>query len=136
MAYQKFIEECINNQTSCLLASINQAGIPQIRAMLMPVKAEGNTFWFHTNTSSKKVQQYKDNAKACLYFYDDATYQGVSLLGTVEVLDKDVDKKNFWKDEYKVYYSNGEGLSDFTVLKFVASEGSYYHNFSSQEFSL
>lgn len=128
------IKKLMQEQSICFLGSVTEAGYPMIRAMLQPVKIEGNTFYLHTNTSSHKVQQYLKNEKACVYVCNPMTFEGVTLLGEMEVLMKDEEKRPFWKEEYHIYYANGEGMSDFTVLKFQAISGEYYQNFTTQTF--
>ncbi|MGG5317908.1 pyridoxamine 5'-phosphate oxidase family protein [Enterococcus sp. AZ072] len=131
---RRMIEKLVQEQGTCFLGSITEEGYPMIRAMLQPIKIEENCFYLHTNTSSNKVQQWIKNEKACLYVCNPTTFEGVSLLGEMDVLIKDEEKRPFWKEEYRIYYAKGEGLSDFTVLKFEASSGEYYQNFSVQTF--
>lgn len=124
------IEELMKEQEICFLGSVTAAGYPMIRAMLRPIKIEGNSFYLHTNTSSNKVQQLIKNPKSCLYVCNPTTFEGVTLLGEMEVLLAEEEKQPFWKEEYRIYYSQGEGLSDFTVLKFKAASGEHYQNFA------
>ena len=63
------INEFISKQKTAFLASVNEEGYPVLRAMLAPRKICGNEIYFSTNTSSKKVEQYRQNDKACVYFY-------------------------------------------------------------------
>ncbi|MBC1339524.1 pyridoxamine 5'-phosphate oxidase family protein [Listeria innocua] len=76
-----------------------------------------------------KVQQFLANPKAYLYFCDEENFQGITLIGEMEVLLEEEEKRSFWKDEYRMYYANGEDLSDFAVLKFNRISGNYYHDF-------
>lgn len=128
------IEGLIQEQGICFLGSVTEADYPMIRAMLKPVTIEGNSFYLHTNTSSNKVQQLIKNEKSCLYVCNPTTFEGVTLVGKMEVLIEDEKTRPFWKEEYQIYYANGEGMSDFTVLKFKAIKGEYYQNFSVQTF--
>lgn len=130
MDYEKEWVRLMENGSLCFLGSVTQDGFPMIRAMLKPIKVEGNTFYLHTNTSSNKVKQFMDNAKACLYFYDAAAFTGISLLGEMQVLTKEHEKIDFWQDDYQVYYEKGGGLPDFTVLKFTCEHGEFYQNFN------
>jgi general stress protein 26 len=133
MKNENAIETLINAKKICFLSSVNHEGFPVTRAMLKPIEMENGIFYLHTNTSSNKVQEFLNNSKACIYFCDDQSFQGVTLLGNMEVMSNNVDKQKFWKDEYSVYYSKGEGLSDFTVLKFSLLSGKYYHDFEVEE---
>ncbi|MDR1137525.1 MAG: pyridoxamine 5'-phosphate oxidase family protein, partial [Synergistaceae bacterium] len=47
--------------------------------MLPPVRREGvKTFYWHTNAPSMRIKQYKNNPKACVYFYDKRFFQGAN----------------------------------------------------------
>jgi general stress protein 26 len=105
--------------------------------MLPPVIREGiKTFYWHTNTSSMRVKQYKNNPKACIYFCDKRFFRGVMLKGTMEVLDDKKIKELIWKDGFTIYYKEGIDDPDFIIIKFTAESGRYYSNFSSETFQV
>ena len=119
------------------LSSVDKAGYPNTKAMLSPCKRdEIKTFYFHTNTSSMRVMQYKQNKKACLYFCDRRFFRGVMLIGEVEVLEDEKIKKELWKDDYVMYYPKGVTDEDYCILKFNAIKGRYYRNFKSEDFDI
>lgn len=134
--YIKLLEDITKRESVSFISSITKDGYPKTRAMLLPVKREDNVFWYHTNTSSQKVQQFRDNPKACIYFCDPASYTGIVFIGTMEVLEDQETKDRFWKDGYTMYYSKGATDPDFCVLKFTAQEGDYYGNFSVTKFEM
>lgn len=123
------VEQC----QICYLSSVNEDGYPITRAMLKPVKYEDGVFYLHTNTSSKKVKQFLNNEKSCLYFCDQNSFKGVSFIGNVEVI-SDKRKAEFWKEDYKMHYSKGKG--DFTVLKFIVLKGEMYSQLNVDIFDL
>lgn len=58
-----------------------------MKAMLAPRVREGmKVFYFTTNTSSMRAAQYRRNPKAAVYFCDGASFEGLMLRGTMEVL--------------------------------------------------
>jgi general stress protein 26 len=64
------IRRFIGKRKVAFIASVDREEFPNIKAMLRPRKTEGlETFYFSTNTSSIRVQQYRTNPKACIYFY-------------------------------------------------------------------
>ena len=70
MMDNKKIEEFIRKQEVAFIASVDDEGFPNVKAMLKPRKIDGiRQFYFLTNTSSMRVKQYMDNPKACIYFY-------------------------------------------------------------------
>ena len=63
------IGNLIDSQNVSYISSVDEHGYPNIKAMLAPVKREGiKTFYWHTNSPSMKIRQYRDNPKACIYF--------------------------------------------------------------------
>ena len=131
------IGNLIEKQSISFISSVDENGFPNTKAMLPPVKREGiKTFYWHTNSPSKRVQQYRNNPKACIYFCDKRYFRGVMLKGKMEVLDDNGIKKELWKDEYSMYYKDGMDGGDFIILKFTAESGRYYSNFQSEDFEI
>ncbi|MCL2477081.1 pyridoxamine 5'-phosphate oxidase family protein [Candidatus Bathycorpusculum sp.] len=134
---EQTIGNLIDKQTVAFIGSINDAGFPNLKAMLPPRKREGiKEFWFTTNTSSRRVAQYRANPKACIYFFDKRFFRGVQLLGTMTVLEDSTAKEMIWRDGDTLYYSKGVTDPDYCVLKFTAQSGRYYANFTSQDFEV
>jgi len=133
---RKIVEKLIDKQGVALISSIDETGFPNTKAMLPPRKREGiKTFWFTTNTSSLRVKQYRHNPKACVYFFD-ASFHGLMLIGTMEVLEDIDSKKMIWQNGDTLYYPEGVEDPDYCVLKFTAQTGRYYTNFSSKDFAI
>ena len=131
------IGNLINKQSVSFISSVDENGFPNTKAMLAPCKRDGiKTLYWHTNTPSMKIKQFKNNPKACVYFYDKRFFRGVMLKGLMEVLDDKKTKKELWKDEFEKYYTGGKDGGDFIILKFIAETGRYYSNFSSEDFKI
>lgn len=131
------IGNLIDKQSVAYISSVDEKGYPNTKAMLAPRKRDGiQVFYFHTNTSSMRVSQYKDNPKACLYFCDKRFYRGVMLIGQVEVCEDQEHKEMLWQEGDTMYYSKGVTDPDYCVLKFTAKEGRFYSNFSSKNFDI
>jgi len=131
------IENLIEKQSVSFISSVDENGFPNTKAMLPPVKREGiKTFYWHTNSPSIRIKQYRNNPKACIYFCDERSFRGVMLKGIMEVLDNGEIKKEIWKDEYSMYYEGGMDGGDFIILKFTAENGRYYSNFHSEDFEI
>ena len=59
---EKTIGNMIDKQTVSFIASIDEDGFPNMKAMLQPRKREGiKIIYFTTNTSSMRVVQYRKN---------------------------------------------------------------------------
>ena len=129
----------IKKQKVAFIASIDQNGFPNQKAMLRPRKTDGvKTFYFSTNTSSMRVAQYRDNPKASIYFYHKGIvkYEGVMLTGTMEVLEDMSIKKELWQIGDKMFYPQGVTDPDYCILKFTAQEGRYYCDLKTESFPL
>jgi general stress protein 26 len=117
------------------IGSIDADGNPNIKAMLAARKREGiKQFYFTTNTSSLRVNQFRKNPKACIYFCDNRFFRGVMLIGTMEVLEDNKSKEMIWQDGDTLYYKLGVTDPDYCVLKFTAESGRFYSSFKSQNF--
>lgn len=119
-----------------IISSIDEDnGFPNTKAMFAPRVREGiHTFYFTTNTSSRRVGQFRRNPKACFYSFDARFFRGVMLTGLMEVLEDNKSKQLIWKEGDEMYYPKGVTDPDYCVLKFTALQGRYYSNFHSEDF--
>lgn len=131
------IGNLIDKAKMTMLSSIDDDGFPVSKAMLAPREREGlKVFWFTTNTSSNKVQYLRKNPKASIYFVDQRFFRGVSLSGTMEVLETSEAKERVWRLGDRVYYHKGITDPDYCVLKLTVQKGRYYSNFKSEDFDV
>jgi len=134
------IERFIAKRKVAFLASIDEEEFPNVKAVLRPRKSmEGlKTYYFSTNTSSIRVQQFRANPKACIYFCRKGLikYQGVMLKGTMEVLENEEIKKRFWSFGDKMFYPKGVTDPDYCILKFTATSGRYYCDLKTESFEI
>ena len=131
------IGNLIDKQSVSYISSVDENGYPNTKAMLPPVKREGiKTFYWHTNSPSMRIKQYRNNPKACIYFCDKRFFRGVMLKGTMEVVDDKTIKAEIWKDEFSMYYKDGMDGGDFIILRFTAESGRFYSNFKSEDFEI
>jgi general stress protein 26 len=134
---EKTIGTIIDKQSVAFIGSIDADGFPNMKAMLPPRKREGiKFFWFTTNTSSMRVDQYRANSKACVYFYDGRFFRGVMLTGIMEVLEDAESKEMIWRTGDTMYYPKGVTDPDYCVLKFTAQAGRYYANFKTENIEI
>ena len=134
---EKTIGLLIDKQSVAFIASNDEEGFPNMKAMLAPRKREGlRTFYFTTNTHSMRVGQYQRDNRASIYFYDKRYFRGVMLKGSMEVLFDQEHKEMIWRDGDTMYYKEGVTDPDYCVLRFTATSGRYYSNFSSEDFPI
>lgn len=128
----------IQKQKTAFIASVDADGFPNIKAMFTPHKIEGNCFYFSTNTSSMRTGQYIDNPKASIYFYHRGRfrYEGIMLVGTMEVLQDPETKKEIWQTGDTLYYPGGVTDPDYCVLKFTALRGRQYYDLKKESFDM
>ena len=135
----KELEKLIKKSNVAFISSVDEEGIPNTKAMLPPRKTEGlKTFYFSTNTSSVRTRHYRQNPKACIYFYQKKLFRfwGIMLKGQMEVLEDEATKKLLWQTGDKIYYPQGVTDPDYCVLKFTATEGRYYCNLETGSFGV
>lgn len=133
------VEKLVEKAKVAFVGSVDGEGFPNMKAMLMPRKREGlKEFWFSTNTSSERVAQYRANSKACIYFYEKGrfNYEGVQLVGRMEVLTDAESKKAIWQTGDRIFYPKGVSDPDYCVIKFSAERGRYYSNFETESFEV
>ena len=128
----------IRKQKVAIVCSVDEEGFPNGKAMLKPRKIDGFQFYFSTNTSSMRVKQYRNNPKACIYFYHKGLirYTGVMLKGTMEVLTDQKTKDLLWRRGDTLFYKGGVTDPDYCVLKFSAESGRVYRDLKAESFSI
>ncbi len=138
MKTKEQILEFIQKQKVAFIASIDSEGFPNMKAMLTARKIEDNCFYFTTNTTSLRVSQYRKNEKASIYFFSRGRfrYEGVMLIGTMEVLEDAETKREIWRTGDTMFYKKGVTDPDYCVLKFTATKGRYYCDLKTESFQL
>lgn len=138
MRTREQIFDFISKQKVAFIASVDEDGFPNMKAMFMPRRRDGNCFYFSTNTSSLRAKQYQANPKACVYFYNKGRfrYEGVMLTGTMEVLEDKEIKKEIWRVGDIMFYKKGAADPDYCVLKFTAGKGRFYCDLKTESFEL
>lgn len=126
----------ISAQKTAFIASVDGQGYPVIRAMLAPRKIDGNDIYFSTNTSSNKIKQFSANGKACVYFYKRGRfkYQGLSIIGEMQICTDQPTKDMIWKFGDSLFYKQGVTDPDYCVLKFTCKLAEYYCDFKIEKF--
>lgn len=128
--------EFIRKQKTAFVSSVDEEGFPNLKAMFAPRKIDGNCFYFTTNTSSMRAQQFIKNPKASIYFYSRGRfkYEGLMLTGTMEVLQDDDIKREIWHTGDTMYYRQGVTDPDYCVFKFTAVKGRHYCRLKTDSF--
>ena len=121
------IYEFIARQKTSLISSVDEEGYPATRALIQPVLVDGNDIYFATYTSSRKVRHYRNNPKACVYFFEKGrNLQGVEIKGNMVVLTDQPTKDRFWKPFFTRFYRKGVTDPDYCILKFTGFEAQWF----------
>jgi len=117
---REVVEQMIEDASSVLIASVDEEGYPNSKAMEAPRKRIGiKAFYFLTRTSSMRVQHFTKNPKASIYIFKEDTKCGLMFKGFVEVLYDQALIDELWcKGDEKTYYKEGT-FPDCSVLKFT-----------------
>ena len=125
MTPEQKIQRFISKRRFAFIGSVDKEGFPNVKVMLFPRKTENSTvFYFSTNTSSRRVEQFRKNPKACLYFCSLFLFKGVMLRGKMDVLQEQSIKDELWQRGDTKYYPKGVTDPNYCVLRFTADERS------------
>jgi general stress protein 26 len=128
--------ELMNQSPIAMVGSIDGDAFPNIKAMLNMEHEGLATIWFSTNTASKRVAQFQQNPKACVYYADQVNYKGLMLVGTIEILQDAASRQRLWRPGFEMYYPLGVDDPDYSVLRFTTIWGNYYHGLSNLTFEI
>ena len=117
-----------------MVGSVDGDSFPNIKAMINMAHEGLGTIWFSTNTSSKRVAQWQENPKACVYFVDQEKFKGLMLVGTIEITQDDAIRQRFWQDGCERYYPLGVTDPDYSIVRFTAEWGNFYHGLQNLTF--
>ncbi len=135
---KKIISDIRGLRDKCSVAyvgSVNEAGFPQVKAMLVAEHGDMRVHYFSTNMSSKRAAQFLKNPKACVYYCSEIEFKGALFTGTIEVCTDHDTKAFIWHDGDEMYYPGGVDDEDYCVYKFTAETVNYYHGLSNVTFS-
>lgn len=125
-----------DNSAIVMLGTNGEDSVPNIKAMLKMENEGLKTIWLSTNTSSRRVARLLRDPRACLYFLDMEQWKGLMLVGAVEVLQDAASRQRLWREGFERYYPLGVTDPDYTVLRFTARQGNYYHALANVTFEL
>lgn len=120
------ITSLVENAKTVFVSSVDENGYPNTKAMLSLQRDGLGVHYFSTNLSSKRVSQFKQNPKACIYYCDESAFQGLMLTGKIEVCTDSYHKELLWREGFEIYYPNGVTDDDYCVYKFIAEKARYY----------
>jgi len=109
----------------CVMGTYDESGRPALRAMTNLRNDGLVTFCFATSLFSRKVAHLRRNPQATLYFADSAQAVGLTLLGTMEILEDDETRQLSWKTSFRVFFPRGVNDPSYCILRFKAEKAIY-----------
>ena len=118
--------DLIDRSLFATLGYVDAQGRPNVRRVFCTWHKGLGRHLISTNTSSSHVQTLLRNDAACLYFSDDAAFEGLCLFGRC-IIHRDREfKALLWHDGDEKYYPRGIEDEDYCVMEFTADGGRYY----------
>lgn len=131
--------ECMEKSLVVYLATVDEKGLPYIRALLnlrnpeqYPehrefFKDKGLSVYLSTNTSSQKIGQIRSNPKVAAYFCLPDDFHGVMLSAHAHIVNDAAIKKELWSNGWERYYPKGVTDPDYAIVRLdpVNAQGWY-----------
>ena len=123
------------------VATVDPDGYPHTRAMfnlrnpswfprqvpLFAEHADDFLIYLTTNTSSWKNRQLADHPRASAYYCLPVEYEGLLLIGDLEVVDDTEIRHAVWNEGWERYYPGGPDDPDHTVLRMRPRKAEGWH---------
>jgi len=93
----------IEKSKTVMLATIDENGYPNMRAMFNLEWDGLKTIWFSTNSSAKKIEQIANNPKDGAYFFDEAAFKGLRLMGDIKVRQDQEAREKLWRPGFDTW---------------------------------
>jgi general stress protein 26 len=107
--------DIINATHYCALATLDETGQPQVRAMNPFPLGDKIEIWFATNRKSRKVAEIKKDPRVNVYYADHNNASGyVSIIGKATVID---DKELLKKMKRDYWESIANWKNNFVLIK-------------------
>ena len=116
----------IESRRDAIVCSIDENGFPNAKTMFKRKNEGLQVFWFSTNRSAIRTQQWLTNPKACVYFMDPLNVTGLMLTGHVQVCTDMETKQAFWAQGDEKFYPLGPADPDYCMLRFTSDRGNYF----------
>ena len=120
------IENLVKESGFASLGFLDLDGNPSIRRVFSTWHKGLGGHLISTNTSSLHVQALLKDDRACLYFDNCETFEGVCFTGKVIAHFDHEYRAMIWNEGDEKYYSKGVDDEDYCVLEFQADHGRYY----------
>ena len=118
--------DLVNRSLFATVGYTDETGRPKVRRVFCVWHKGLGRHLISTNTSSAHVRSLQKDPTACLYFSDDASFEGLCLYGKIAVHFEREYRELLWNEGDEKYYPKGVGDEDYCILEFIADSGRYY----------
>lgn len=130
------VEKFINSRDTAFLSGVDPGGFPTTAVMSLRNRDGIRSFDFSTQTSTNKVETFRKNPQACLYFYDDRIFSRLLIQGRVDVSDDPILKADLWQEGDEAYFPQGQTDPGYAVLRFKAEKARFYEDENGKDIEL
>ena len=120
------IQNLIDRSLFASLGFLDADGTPAVRRVFCAWHKGIGRHLISTNTSSGHVAALRRDGRACLYFSDDVTFEGVCLTGRAVPTRDESLRKLLWNDGDEKYYPLGVDDPDYCIIEFTADRADFY----------
>ncbi len=108
-------KEIMNAANTCALITLDEEGLPRVRAMDPFAPESDLTVWFGTNRNSRKVLQIKKDSRVTLYYLANDASGYVTIHGIARLVNDPQEIENRWKEEWEAFYPDRS--TDYLLIK-------------------
>ncbi|MDR0753475.1 MAG: pyridoxamine 5'-phosphate oxidase family protein [Holosporaceae bacterium] len=111
------------------VSTINLNNFPETRALDNVLNREIDDkleIYFLGDANSPKVEQFKKNSNASLYYYVAGSWKNMILFGKLELVADKALKDRLWRDDFLQYYKNGKDDELYGIFRFIPTGYKYY----------
>jgi general stress protein 26 len=110
-------KEIMQSARYCTLITIGPDGQPQARIVDPFAPDSDLTIWIATNPLTRKVQEIRRNSRVTLQYFNSATSEYVTVLGTASVDTDSLQRAVHWKAEWTGLYKDQNRGDDYLLLR-------------------
>jgi general stress protein 26 len=110
------------------VSTINLDNFPETRALDNVLNREIDDrleIYFTGDSNSPKVEQFKQNSNASLYYYIAGGFKNMTLFGKLELVTDKLLKDKLWMDDFLQYYKNGKDDERYGIFRFIPTKYKY-----------
>jgi general stress protein 26 len=101
----------------CTFITIGPGGQPDARIVDPFLPDSELTIWIATNPLTRKVQDIQRDPRIALLYFNPATFEYVTVLGTAALDTDSLDKAGHWKPEWAGLYRDQNHGADYLLLR-------------------